>query len=143
MLQRIGLAQALVHDPRLVILDEPTAGVDPLGTAAITALIRQLKAQGKTVLITSHLLAQIEEVCDRVAILDRGRLLVSGTVAELTAAGGQEADRLSAAERAELHQWLAARGKTAAAIAAQPARLDAIFIEQVNRNRPPAREDRA
>jgi ABC-2 type transport system ATP-binding protein len=142
MLQRIGLAQALVHDPRLVILDEPTAGVDPLGTAAITALIRQLKAQGKTVLITSHLLAQIEEVCDRVAILDRGRLLVSGTVAELTAAGGQKADRLSAAEQAELHQWLAARGKTAAAIAAQPARLDAIFIEQVNRNRPPPREDR-
>ncbi len=142
MLQRIGLAQALVHDPRLVILDEPTAGVDPLGTAAITTLIRQLKAKGKTVLITSHLLSQIEEVCDRVAILDRGRLLVSGTVAELAAPAGENADRLTDAEREELRQWLAARGKTPAAITAPEARLDRIFIEQVARNRPTAREDR-
>ena len=70
MLQRIGLAQALVHDPRLLILDEPTAGVDPVGSAAITELILGLKARGKTVLITSHLLGQIEDICDRVAILD-------------------------------------------------------------------------
>src|SRR5262252_6664460 len=71
MLQRIGLAQALVHDPRLVVLDEPTAGVDPVGAAAMCELILQLKARGKTVLITSHLLGQIEDICDRVAILDR------------------------------------------------------------------------
>ena len=73
MLQRIGLAQALVHDPRLLILDEPTAGVDPVGSAEMAELILSLKARGKTVLITSHLLGQIEELCDRVAILDRGR----------------------------------------------------------------------
>jgi ABC-2 type transport system ATP-binding protein len=143
MLQRIGLAQALVHDPRLVILDEPTAGVDPIGTAAITTLIRGLKAQGKTVLITSHLLAQIEEVCDRVAILDRGRLLVSGTVAELTAPTGDGPDRLSAAERDELNQWLAARGKSPTALSAQSTRLDRIFIEQVARNRPKETEESA
>jgi ABC-2 type transport system ATP-binding protein len=64
MLQRVGLAQALVHDPEFVILDEPTAGVDPVGSAEIVALIRKLKQAGKTVLVTSHLLAQAEEIGD-------------------------------------------------------------------------------
>ena len=135
MLQRIGLAQALVHDPQLVILDEPTAGVDPIGAAAITELIRELKARGKTVLITSHLLAQIEDVCDRVAILDKGRLLACGPVAALSAEGQHAAESLNAAEHAELAQWLAARGKTVAALGGPRARLDQIFIERVERNR--------
>ncbi len=147
MLQRIGLAQALVHDPQLVILDEPTAGVDPLGTAAITDLIRQLKARGKTVLITSHLLTQIEDVCDRVAILDRGRLLLEGAVNELAATSvrpaSAAAEMLSAAEREELRAWLAVRGKTLAAVEAPRPRLDQIFIEQVERNRPSANEERS
>lgn len=133
MLQRIGLAQALVHDPRLVILDEPTAGVDPMGAAAITGMIRELKAQGKTVVITSHLLAQIEDVCDRVAILNRGQLLVCGTVEALAQAHRNAQEGLSAAEQAELAQWLAVRGKTLGAIAGAPVRLDRIFIEQVER----------
>jgi len=135
MLQRIGLAQALVHDPQLVILDEPTAGVDPIGAAAITELIRELKARGKTVLITSHLLAQIEDVCDRVAILDKGCLLACDTVAALSTEGKSSTDTLNAAEQAELAQWLSARGKTAAAIGGMSARLDQIFIERVERNR--------
>ena len=142
MLQRIGLAQALVHDPQLVILDEPTAGVDPLGNVAITELIAELKARGKTVLITSHLLAQIEEVCDRVAILDRGRLLACGTVAELGAVAPAGEDGLNATEREELRQWLAARGKTWAAVSAPRARLDRIFLERIGRNRPPGTEAR-
>jgi len=83
MLQRIGLAQALVHDPQLVILDEPTAGVDPLGSAAIAEIIRELKRRGKTVLLCSHLLAQIEGLCDRVAILHRGKLVREGRVDDL------------------------------------------------------------
>jgi len=135
MLQRIGLAQALVHDPQLVILDEPTAGVDPIGAAAITELIRELKARGKTVLITSHLLAQIEDVCDRVAILDKGCLLACGAVAALSTEGKSSTDTLNAVEQAELAQWLSARGKTAAAIGGMSARLDQIFIERVERNR--------
>lgn len=147
MLQRIGLAQALVHDPQLVILDEPTAGVDPLGTAAITELIRELKARGKTVLITSHLLTQIEDVCDRVAILDRGRLLLEGPVNELAATSARSASKgaetLSVAEREELREWLAARGKTLAAVEAARPRLDQIFIEQVARNRPPGKGERS
>jgi ABC-2 type transport system ATP-binding protein len=83
MLQRIGLAQAIVHDPQLVILDEPTAGVDPIGSAAIAEIVRELKARGKTILLSSHLLAQIEGLCDRVAILHRGQLVRQGRVDEL------------------------------------------------------------
>ncbi|MGK0310045.1 MAG: ABC-2 type transport system ATP-binding protein [Lentimonas sp.] len=83
MLQRIGLAQALVHDPQLIILDEPTAGVDPIGSASIADIIRELKRRGKTVLICSHLLAQIEGLCDRVAILHRGKLIRKGRVEDL------------------------------------------------------------
>jgi len=83
MLQRLGLAQALVHDPDLVILDEPTAGVDPIGARQITDLIRLLKSRGKTVLLCSHLLSQVETVCDRVAILHRGRMLAEGPLDQL------------------------------------------------------------
>ncbi len=83
MLQRIGVAQAIVHEPDLVILDEPTAGIDPIGSAEIGAMIRTMKAGGKTVVLCSHLLGQVEELCDRVAILQRGRLVVAGTLEEV------------------------------------------------------------
>ena len=83
MLQRIGLAQALVHDPRLVVLDEPTAGVDPAGSRDIANLIRDLKGRGITVLLSSHLLGQVQEVCDRVGILAHGVLVREGTIDEL------------------------------------------------------------
>jgi ABC-2 type transport system ATP-binding protein len=69
MLQRIGLAQALINEPRVVVLDEPTAGVDPVGSHQIRKLITDLKRRGITVLLASHLLAQVQEVCDRVGIL--------------------------------------------------------------------------
>ncbi|MBL9201949.1 MAG: ABC transporter ATP-binding protein [Opitutaceae bacterium] len=134
MLQRIGLAQALVHDPRLLILDEPTAGVDPVGSAAITELILGLKARGKTVLITSHLLGQIEDVCDRVAILDRGKLILEGAVAELVGRTDRQAlvvEALPAAELAELRAWLAARGRKLEAVETPRTRLDRIFLDKV------------
>ena len=136
MLQRVGLAQALVHDPRLLILDEPTAGVDPVGSAAISDLILQLKSRGKTILITSHLLGQIEDICDRVAILDRGKLILEGAVAELVGRTDRQAlvvDALSAEELGELRAWLAARGRTLATVPAPRARLDQIFLERVGR----------
>ena len=136
MLQRIGLAQALVHDPRLVILDEPTSGVDPVGAAAISELILQLKVQGKTVLITSHLLTQIEEICDRVAILDRGRLILEGAVCDLVGGAERQAlivEKLSPGELQELRGWLGLRGRTLEAVAAPRARLDQIFLERVGR----------
>jgi len=85
MLQRIGLAQALIHDPRLVVLDEPTAGVDPVGSREIRDLILDLKRRGITVLLSSHLLDQVQEVCDRVGILADGVLVSDGPVDELLA----------------------------------------------------------
>jgi ABC-2 type transport system ATP-binding protein len=139
MLQRIGLAQALVHDPRFLILDEPTAGVDPLGAAEMCELIRRLKTQGKTILITSHLLAHLEEICDRVAILDRGRLVLEGGVAELIGRDTRQAlvvDRLSVAELEELRAWLAARGRKLESVELSGARLDRVFVEHVQGRRP-------
>jgi ABC-2 type transport system ATP-binding protein len=83
MRQRLGLAQAVLHEPQVVLLDEPTSGLDPEGRLAVVRLIRELAAQGRTVVFTSHLLAQAEDVCDRLAMLGKGRLLASGTVGEL------------------------------------------------------------
>ncbi|MDZ4815743.1 MAG: ABC transporter ATP-binding protein [Verrucomicrobiota bacterium] len=83
MLQRIGLAQALVNDPPIVILDEPTAGVDPIGSREIRDIILELKKRGKTVLISSHLLEQVQEVCDRVCIMDKGVKILEGKLNEL------------------------------------------------------------
>ncbi len=85
MLQRIGLAQALVQRPRLLVLDEPTAGVDPAGSREIKDLILRLKDEGITVLLCSHLLAQVQEVCDRIGILHRGELVREGVLTDLIA----------------------------------------------------------
>jgi ABC-2 type transport system ATP-binding protein len=137
MLQRIGLAQALVHDPGLLILDEPTAGVDPVGAAAMAELFLRLKGQGKTLLITSHLLAQMEDICDRVAILDHGRLVLEGAVPELVGRSDRQAlvvEALPPGELAELRAWLGARGRTLEAVEAPRARLDRVFLERVAQN---------
>jgi ABC-2 type transport system ATP-binding protein len=83
MLQRIGLAQALIHDPDLLFLDEPTAGVDPLGSSQIRDLILQLKKMGKTVIFSSHLLEQVQEVADRVAIFSLGKKVLEGSIDDL------------------------------------------------------------
>ncbi len=83
MLRRIGLAQALINEPELVILDEPTSGLDPIGCREIKDLILNFKKQGKTVVLCSHLLADVQNICDRVAILDKGVLQVMGSVKKL------------------------------------------------------------
>jgi len=83
MTRRIGLAQALINDPDLVLLDEPTSGLDPLGTRDMKDMILRLREQGKTVVMCSHLLADVQDVCDRIAILYSGELKVIGSVAEL------------------------------------------------------------
>lgn len=85
MLQRIGIAQALIGDPDLVILDEPTSALDPIGRRDVRDLIRHVKSLGKTVFLNSHLLSEIEMVCDRVAIIDRGRVVRQGALADLLA----------------------------------------------------------
>lgn len=85
MLQRIGLAQAIIQRPQLVILDEPTAGVDPSGSRKIRDLIFQLKEDGVAVILCSHLLEQVQEVCDRVAIMQKGKMLKEGALNDLIA----------------------------------------------------------
>jgi ABC-2 type transport system ATP-binding protein len=85
MLQRIGLAQALINEPALIVLDEPTAGVDPAGSRDIRNLIVDLKTRGVTVLLSSHLLGQVQEICDRVGILAKGTLVREGHLEELLA----------------------------------------------------------
>ena len=89
MLQRIGLAQALVQEPKLVILDEPSAGVDPAGAREIRDLILDLKRRGITILLSSHLLGQVQEICDRVGILANGVLVREGALPDLLAVENQ------------------------------------------------------
>src|SRR6059058_2768865 len=83
MARRIGLAQAMINDPELILLDEPTTGLDPIGTREMKDLILSLKAQGKTVLLCSHLLADVQDVCDRITILYRGKMQTLGHVKDL------------------------------------------------------------
>jgi ABC-2 type transport system ATP-binding protein len=85
MARRLGLAQALVNDPELLILDEPTSGLDPIGTKQVKDLILELGRRGKTILLTSHLLADVEDVCDRMVILYGGKIRAAGTANELLA----------------------------------------------------------
>jgi ABC-2 type transport system ATP-binding protein len=84
MMQRLGLAQALINDPELIFLDEPTDGVDPIGRKEIRDILLELKSQSKTIFLNSHLLSEVELITDRVAILNKGKLLREGTVQELT-----------------------------------------------------------
>ena len=83
MKQRVGLAQALLNRPRFLILDEPTNGLDPAGMREIRQLIRALVASGTTVLLSSHLLNEVQQVCDRIAVLNRGKVVAQGRVEEL------------------------------------------------------------
>jgi len=88
MMQRLGLAQALLHDPELVVLDEPMSGLDPMGRMEVRNLIRELKAAGKTVFFSSHIISDVEALCDRVIMIHRGRKVAEGTVEELVGSGG-------------------------------------------------------
>ncbi len=83
MLQRLGLIQAVIHNPKVIFLDEPTDGIDPIGRKEIRDFIFELKKEGKTIFINSHLLSEVEMICDKVAILDKGKLVKTGTINEL------------------------------------------------------------
>jgi ABC-2 type transport system ATP-binding protein len=87
MMQRLGIAQALINDPDLLILDEPTANLDPIGRKEVKDLLVNIKAHGKTIFISSHILSDIEQLCDSIAILNKGRLIRGGTLAELIGDG--------------------------------------------------------
>ncbi len=132
MLQRTGLAQALVHNPRLVILDEPTAGVDPLGAEAIAKVIQSLKDQGKTVLLCSHLLTQVERLCDAVAIVHKGRCVLQGDLETLLEKPNRAHLTIAdwAPEHAEgLADWLARHGMKMREIRPERDSLEALFLK--------------
>ena len=95
MARRIGLAQALINDPELILLDEPTSGLDPIGTRNMKDLILDLKAQGKTIIMSSHLLADVQDVCDRIGILHQGELKELGRVDDLLKVSDQTEFRVS------------------------------------------------
>jgi ABC-2 type transport system ATP-binding protein len=101
MLQRVGLAQALIHSPRLLVLDEPSDGVDPVGRKHIRDVLQALEQQGVTIFLNSHLLAEVELFCREVAIIQRGRLALSGTVQELTRGSGYKVEGLHVPEALE------------------------------------------
>ena len=116
MARRIGLAQALINDPDLIVLDEPTTGLDPIGTREMKDLILSLKEQGKTVILCSHLLADVEDVCDRVTILFRGRMQTLGQVAELVQVKDittVEAPGMTPQQQRELREFLQKLGVSA------------------------------
>ena len=122
MMRRIGIAQALVNDPEFLILDEPTSGLDPLGTRQVKDLLLDLKARGKTILLSSHLLADVEDVCDRMVILYGGKVRAEGTSEELLQDSGRsviETDRLDPEAAAAVQSVLAERGLGDASVAAR------------------------
>lgn len=114
MKQRLGLAQSLVSDPELVILDEPTDGVDPGGRIDIRKLIEELRGEGKSVFLNSHLLGEVEQVADFVAILSKGRVIESGAVADLTRRGRRYEIRTDGPVPFALREPLIAEGKEVA-----------------------------
>lgn len=113
MTRRIGLAQALINDPELILLDEPTSGLDPLGTRDMKDMILKLRDQGKTIVMCSHLLADVEDVCDRIAILFQGDLKEMGRVDSLLKVSGEtqiKAENLPESAHEEIRQIIAKHG---------------------------------
>jgi ABC-2 type transport system ATP-binding protein len=113
MTRRIGLAQALINDPELILLDEPTTGLDPIGTREMKDLILRLREEGKTVLLCSHLLPDIQDVCDRIAILHQGELKELGRIDTLLTVQDETQIRargLSAGAEEEIRQVIARHG---------------------------------
>ncbi|MDE3195256.1 MAG: ABC transporter ATP-binding protein [Acidobacteriota bacterium] len=114
MLQRVGLAQALMHEPRLLVLDEPSDGVDPVGRKHIRDVLQSLEQRGVTIFLNSHLLAEVELFCREVAIIQKGRLAVSGTVSELTQGSGYRVDAENVPE--QLRTELAGTARSVASV---------------------------
>ena len=108
MVERLAFAQAVIHDPDLIFLDEPTDGLDPVGRMDIRQVCRELAARGKTVFINSHILAEIETICDSVALMREGRIIEVGTVAQFTSGG--ESYEISVPSNDPLMLWFNDRG---------------------------------
>ncbi|HBH52310.1 MAG TPA: multidrug ABC transporter ATP-binding protein [Planctomycetaceae bacterium] len=134
MTRRIGLAQALINDPDLILLDEPTSGLDPIGSRDMKDLIIGLKERGKTVVMCSHLLADVQDVCDRIAILDGGELKVFGRVQDLLKDQGVtqiKASKLTPEAIKDVEAVLAKHGSNVQEVDNPTATLEELFIKTV------------
>jgi ABC-2 type transport system ATP-binding protein len=106
MLQRVGMAQALINEPELIFLDEPMSGLDPLGRYQMREIILGLKAAGKTIFFNSHILSEVEQICDRIAILSKGELICAGSLPELLGSGNAYHIKGKGGDRGILHKWI-------------------------------------
>jgi ABC-2 type transport system ATP-binding protein len=141
MQQRLGIAQALVGGPPLLLLDEPTSALDPAGRRTVRGLLEELRRRGTSVLLNSHLLSEIELVCDRVTIVNRGRVVAAGTPAELARPGGVEVEteegvrRFPDAAREDAPRIVAdlvAAGRRVYAVRTVRATLEDVYLEAVD-----------
>src|SRR3954470_23287179 len=141
MARRIGLAQALINNPDLILLDEPTTGLDPIGTREMKDLILSLKQQGKTVLLCSHLLADVQDVCDRITILFKGRRMELGAVRDLLQVRDVtqiQARGMTPEQVSEVREFLRRMGVTDAQITHPTTTLEDLFVRVVRENSPNA-----
>jgi ABC-2 type transport system ATP-binding protein len=139
MQQRLGIAQALIGSPRMLVLDEPTSALDPAGRRTVRALLEELRAGGTAVLLNSHLLSEVELVCDRVVIITRGRVVAQGSPAELTSARGVEIETGSGMRRYQagredvpgLVAGLVAAGERVYEVRTTRSTLEEVYLEAV------------
>ncbi|HUB26521.1 MAG TPA: ABC transporter ATP-binding protein [Tepidisphaeraceae bacterium] len=139
MARRIGLAQALINDPELILLDEPTTGLDPIGTKEMKDLIKSLRAQGKTVLLCSHLLADVQDVCDRITILFRGKMMTLGPVRELLQVKDVtqiQTRTMTPLQIEKTQAFLSQLGVTDATVTHPTTNLEDLFLRIVQENTP-------
>lgn len=142
MSRRIGLAQALINNPDLLFLDEPTSGMDPIGIREVKDIILELKREGKTIFLCSHLLAHVEDVCDRVAILYRGKLRTMGAIEELLRSREviqALVEGAGDAQEAALRAALEGAGLTVREISAPRTTLEDVFLKTVEEATPQER----
>jgi ABC-2 type transport system ATP-binding protein len=150
MQQRLGLAQALVGSPRLLLLDEPTSALDPAGRRTVRSLLERLRKRGVSVLLNSHLLSEVELVCDRVAIIDGGEVVAAGTPAELSRPGGVEVETAAGVrafadatrgDAPRIVRELVAAGEDVFEVRVRTSTLEDAYLEAVGRG--PAGDGRA
>ncbi len=136
MARRIGLAQALMNDPELLVLDEPTSGLDPTGRRDMKDLLVHLKAMGKTIFLCSHLLAEVQEVCDRILIMNRGKKMVEGPLAQLRGRPDRariDVRRLDEPTRKKVLELLRAENVEVLHVGPVEKTLEEIFLEAIGR----------
>jgi ABC-2 type transport system ATP-binding protein len=146
MARRIGLAQALINNPDLILLDEPTTGLDPIGTREMKDLILSLKQQGKTVLLCSHLLADVQDVCDRITILYRGKMQTLGMVKDLIQVRDITDIRtkgMSEEQIGQVRQFLGQIGATDTSITHPTTTLEDLFMRVVKENGEPVAAEKS